>query len=98
MLEFNKQRFTTLLLAAPKKEQLLESAEPSTYVQELLDTFEREGKLDLTKIDLNAFELRHVTPLGYESIYNNVSDGWIKGFIRFCRKTPSLRLQQRSFF
>lgn len=31
-------------------------------------------------------------------IYNHTTDGWLKGFIGFCRKTPSLRLQQRSFF
>ena len=93
MLEFDKKRFAELLLTAPAKEPLLE-----TYVQSLMDTFENEGRLDLTTVDLDAFELKHVTPVGYESIYNHTTDGWLKGFIGFCRKTPSLRLQQRSFF
>lgn len=98
MLEFNKNHFAELLLAAPKNEPLFEAPQHSPYVQTLLDTFEREGKIDLTKIDLDAFELKHVTPLGYEGIYINVADGWSKGFIRFCRKTPPLQLQQRAFF
>ena len=91
MLEFDKKRFAELLLTAPAKEPLLESAEPNAYVQSLIDTFENEGRLD-------AFELKHVTPKGYESIYNHTTDGWLKGFIGFCRKTPPLRLKQRSFF
>lgn len=98
MLEFDKKRFTELLATVPAKERLLEAAEPNTYVQSLVEAFEAEGKLDLTKIDLDAFELKHVTPIGYESIYNHTTDGWLKGFIGFCRKTPSLRLQKRSFF
>ena len=98
MLEFDKKRFAELLLTAPAKEPLLETAEPNAYVQSLMDTFENEGRLDLTIVDLDAFELKHVTPVGYESIYNHTTDGWLKGFSGFCRKTPSLRLQQRSFF
>ena len=64
MLEFDKERFAELLLTAPAKEPLLESAEPNAYVQSLIDTFDNEGRLDLTTVDLDAFELTHVTPLG----------------------------------
>lgn len=60
MLEFDKKRFAELLLTAPAKEPLLESAEPNAYVQSLIDTFENEGRLDLTTVDLDAFELKHV--------------------------------------
>jgi len=98
MLEFDKKRFAQLLLEAPEKELLLVEAAPNPYVQSLMDAFDSEGKLDLTTVDLDAFELKHVTPTGYESLYEHTTDGWIKGFISFCRKTPPLRLQQRSFF
>lgn len=98
MLEFDKKRFAQLLLEVPEKELLLVEAAPSPYVQSLMDTFDNEGRFDLTTVDLDAFELKHVTPVGYESLYEHTTDGWVKGFINFCRKTPPLRLQHRSFF
>ena len=68
MLEFDKKRFAELLLTAPAKEPLLETAEPNAYVQSLMDMFENEGRLDLTIVDLDAFELKHVTPAGSKGL------------------------------
>ena len=98
MLEFDKQCFEELLRSAPPKKELIEQPEFSPYVQEVFDTLAREGELDFTKIDWNAFDLCHVTPPGYENIYTHTNSGWIKGFIEFCRKTPTAQLHQRTFF
>ncbi|MCI6361973.1 hypothetical protein [Intestinimonas butyriciproducens] len=65
MLEFNKDRFLSLLCAAPKIEPVIEEPEHSEYVQSLIDTFKKEGRLDLTEINFDAFDLCHVTPEGY---------------------------------
>lgn len=99
MLEFDKDTFMRLLMAAPPKKKPMDEPTFSPYIQELLDTLKApEAELDLTKIDWNAFELSDVTPKGYEALYPNVNDGWIKGFIGFCKKAPSHQLQKRSFF
>lgn len=98
MLDFHKERFLSLLCAAPKIEPVIEEAERSEYVQTLIDTFKRDGCLDLGTINFDAFDLRHVTPEGYSRIYDHVKDGWVKGIVRFCRNTPPAHLQQRTFF
>ena len=99
MLEFDKDTFVKLLLAAPPRKQLVDEPTFSPYIQSVLDTLkDPEAELDLTKIDWNAFELSDVTPKGYEKMYPNVNDGWIKTFISFCKKAPAHQLQKRSFF
>lgn len=98
MLEFNKDRFLSLLCAAPKVEPVIEEPEHSEYVQSLIDTFKKEGRLDLTEINFDAFDLCHVTPEDYTRMYSHIKDGWAKGVVHFCRKTPPAHLQQRAFF
>lgn len=98
MLEFDKNRFAALLRSAPEKETAIAESEYSPYVQELIDIYKKTGQLDLSIIDWDTFELKHVTPPEYQAIHNHITDGWTKGFIHFCRKVPSLRLQQRTFF
>ncbi len=98
MLEFDKDRFTALLRSAPEKETAIAESEYSPYVQELIDIYKEDGSLDLSMIDWDAFELKHVTPSDHQAIHSHITDGWTKGFISFCRKVPSLRLQQRTFF
>ena len=71
MLEFNKDRFLSLLCAAPKIEPVIEEPEHSEYVQSLIDTFKKEGRLDLTEINFDAFDLCHVTPEGYTRMYRS---------------------------
>lgn len=99
MLEFDKDTFARLLLAAPPRKRVVDEPTFSPYIQSVLDTLkDPEAELDLTKIDWNAFELSDVTPKGYEKMYPNVNDGWIKTFISFCKKAPAHQLQKRSFF
>ena len=99
MLEFDKETFTKLLMAAPPKKTVVDEPTFSPYIQSLLDGLKKpEAELDFTKIDWNAFTLSDVTPKGYEKMYPNVNEGWLKTFIGFCRKAPAHRLQKSSFF
>lgn len=98
MLEFSKERFAELLLAAPSKESYVAAPEHSTYVQTLLDQMKESGELDLAYIDWDAFNVHHVTPRDYEKLYLRTSEGWTKGIIHFCKKTPAVLLQERTFF
>ena len=47
MLEFNKERFLSLLCTAPEIEPVIEEAEHSEYVKSLVDAFQTDGRLDL---------------------------------------------------
>lgn len=98
MLEFSKRDFARFLHSADQKTTLFEKPEHSPYIQKVMDEYADKGFIDLTTLNLDAFELRHVTPTEYERAYNSVSCGWIEGFIGFCRKTPAIRLRQRTFF
>lgn len=98
MLEFSKERFAELLLAAPSKEPYVAAPEHSAYVQTLMDQMKELGELDLAFIDWDAFNLHHVTPRDYEKLYLRTSEGWANGIIHFCKKTPAVLLQTRTFF
>ncbi len=98
MLEFSKEHFAELLLAAPPKEPYVTAPEHSAYVQTLMDQMKESGELDLARIDWDAFNLHHVTPYDYEKLYRRTSEGWANGIIHFCKKTPVVLLQKRTFF
>ena len=67
-------------------------------IQKLLEAFDKEETIDLSIIDWDAFQIENVTPENYEWVYHRVFDGWIQGFIHYCRKAPVFRRQERSFF
>lgn len=98
MLAFDKSVFAEQFLAAPPKEQLLPDAQYNPYVQKLADHFKEEGSIDLSQVDWDVFSLENVTPVGYETQYDRVRQGWIQGVIGFCRKTPAFQLRERTFF
>lgn len=58
----------------------------------------KEETIDLSIIDWDAFQIENVTPENYEWVYHRVFDGWIQGFIHYCRKAPVFQRQERSFF
>lgn len=58
----------------------------------------KEETIDLSIIDWDAFQIENVTPENYERVYHRVFDGWIQGFIHYCRKAPVFQRQERSFF
>lgn len=99
MLEFDKGTFTRLLMAAPPKKMVVDEPTFSPYIQSVLDTLKKpEAELDFTRIDWNAFTLSDVTPVDYEKMYPGVNEGWLKAFIRCCKKAPAYRSEKRSFF
>ena len=67
-------------------------------IQKLLEAFDKEETIDLSIIDWDAFQIENVTPENYERVYHRVFDGWIQGFIHYCRKAPVFQRQERSFF
>ena len=98
MLEFSKERFAELLLTAPSKEPYVAAPEHSAYVQTLMDQMKESEELDLACIAWDAFNVHHVTPHDYEKLYLRTSKGWTKGIIHFCKETPAVLLQKRTFF
>ena len=77
---------------------LFPKSERSPYIQKLLEAFDKEETIDLSIIDWDAFQIENVTPENYERVYHRVFDGWIQGFIHYCRKAPVFQRQERSFF
>lgn len=100
MLEFDQARFADALRSAMTKEtkQVIPEARKSPYIKKLLDLFEKEGVVNLSMVDWDAFELEDVTPNSYISAYQKNYESWIMGFIRFCKTTPVFRRRERSFF
>lgn len=100
MTVFNQDAFIKMLLSVPQKDDaaLFPKSERSPYIQKLLEAFDKEETIDLSIIDWDAFQIENVTPENYECVYHRVFDGWIQGFIHYCRKAPVFQRQERSFF
>lgn len=100
MTAFDQDIFIKMLLSVSQKDDaaLFPKSEHSPYIQKLLEAFDKEETIDLSIIDWDAFQIENVTPENYEWVYHRVFDGWIQGFIHYCRKAPVFRRQERSFF
>lgn len=100
MTAFDRNVFVKMLLSVPQKDDaaLFPKSERSPYIQKLLEAFDKEETIDLSIIDWDAFQIENVTPENYEWVYHRVFDGWIQGFIHYCRKAPVFQRQERSFF
>ena len=94
MTAFDRNVFVKMLLSVSQKDDaaLFPKSECSPYIQKLLEA------IDLSIIDWDAFQIENVTPENYERVYHRVFDGWIQGFIHYCRKAPVFQRQERSFF
>lgn len=98
-MEFDKSRFLQTLLDLPEEKPLLDLPEHSAYLQvHVFDKLLADGTFDLTALDWDAFDLRHVTPAGYIQQYERVHGGWLHGINFFLRKTPAAALREKSFF
>jgi len=98
-MEFDKLRFLQTLQDVPAEQPLLETPEHSEYLQtHVFDKLSAGGTFDLTELDWNAFELRHVTPVNYDRPYDRAHMGWLQGINAFLRKTPAASLNGKSFF
>lgn len=100
MTAFDRNVFVKMLLSVPQKDDaaLFPKSERSPYIQKLLETFDKEETIDLSIIDWDAFQIENVTPENYERVYHRVFDGWIQGFIHYCRKAPVFQRQERLSF
>lgn len=98
-MEFDKQRFVRALLDAPEEAPLFEPPEHSDYLQrEVFDKLAAGEKVDLTSLDWDAFDLRHVTPEGYAKQYEKPHKGWLQGINHFLRKVPAANSNEKGFF
>ena len=98
-MEFDKQRFFQALLEAPAEQPLLETPERSEYLQtQVFDRLEAGETFSLMALDWNAFELRHVTPVNYDRLYDRAHQGWLLCINAFLRKAPAASLSEKSFF
>jgi hypothetical protein len=100
MTAFDRNVFVKMLLSVSQKDDaaLFPKSERSPYIQKLLEAFDKEETIDLSIIDWDAFQIENVTSENYERVYHRVFDGWIQGFIHYCRKAPVFQRQERSFF
>ena len=92
--------YAGLLFSVSQKDAaaLFPKSERSPYIQKLLEAFDKEETIDLSIIDWDAFQIEHKPPEKFERVYHRVFDGWIQGFIHYCRKAPVFQRQERSFF
>lgn len=98
-MEFDKRRFIQALQDVPAEQPLLETPEHSEYLQtHIFDKLSAGETFNLTKLNWNAFELRHVTPKGYDDRYGYVHYGWLCGINAIFRKTPAANLSEKKFF
>lgn len=98
-MEFDKQRFLQTLLEAQEERPLLEPPEHSEYLQTyVFDKLKADETFDLTELDWNAFDLRHVTPEGYLQRYEQLHRDWLYGINHFLRETPAIRVDEKRFF
>lgn len=98
-MEFDKLRFLQTLQDVPVEQPLLETPEHSEYLQtHVFDKLSASQPLDLTELDWNAFELRHVMPADYVHQYNWTHQGWLRGINALLHKTPAENLKEKGFF
>ncbi len=99
MLEFSTESFTELLHAIPEAIPYCEEPQHSEYLQK--EVFDKLGKgetVDLTRLDLNAFELRHTAMMWSGDHYRSMEQGWQKGFNKMLKLIKASSREKRAFF
>ena len=65
------------------------------------EVFDKLGKgetIDLTKLDLNAFELCHTAMMWSGDHYRSMEQGWQKGFNKMLKLIQASAREKRTFF
>lgn len=70
----------------------------ASICKRVFDRLSDKGTFNLTELDWNAFDLRHVTPVNYDRSYERTHLGWLQGINAFLRKTPAASLNEKGFF
>ncbi len=98
-MEFDKQRFFQSLLDMPAEQPLLETPEHSDYLQkQVFDKLAADQPIDLTDLDWDAFELRHVIPNGLDTQHGRIHYGWLCGVNAILHNIPAANLSEKRFF
>lgn len=99
MLEFSPETFTELLHAIPEAIPYCEEPQHSEYLQK--EVFDKLGKgetVDLTRFDLNAFELCHTALSWSGDHYAGMERSWQKGFNKMLKLIQASAREKRAFF
>ena len=99
MLEFSTESFTELLHAIPEAIPYCEEPQHSEYLQK--EVFDKLGKgetIDLTKLDLNAFDLCHTALSWSGDHYAGMERSWQKGFNKMLKLIQASAREKRAFF
>lgn len=99
MLEFHPEIFTELLHVVPEKIPYCETPQHSEYLQtEVFDRLRRGETIDLTKLDLNAFDLCNTAMAWSEDHYRSMERSWQKGFNKMLKLIQASPREKRAFF
>ena len=99
MPEFNMGLLMESLRRIPERRSIFEPEEYSEYLQkEVFDPLIESGTIDIKEVDFSKFELRHVTPKSYADSFQNVNEGWARGFNEFVKRTPAAACAEPAFF
>lgn len=98
-IRFIPEMFCQRAIIAPKNYSLFEEREFSLYLKaSVFDKLSETGTFDLEKLDLAAFEMKHVLPVNMRSAVKNVYAGWAEGFNAKIRKAPATSNRTHTFF
>ena len=99
MLEFDSKVFNNLLQTVPAAIPYCEKPQHSDYLQtEVFDRLSRGESIDLSKLDLDAFDLFHASPEWSDRHYESMARGWQKGFNKMLKLIPASAREKRAFF
>ena len=99
MVKFHMDTFAELLRTAPEPMKLYDSPAHSDYLQrEIFDKLGRNETVDLSQIDLTAFDFCHVTPAWYDSHFHEMSCAWQRGLNKIFKLQPAVARDKRAFF
>ena len=99
MLEFHPDVFLALLRQAQEPLPLYEEPAHSDYLQtEVFNRLSEGETIDLSRLDLDAFELRHVTPDWYERHFDYSVNAWQRGLNKAFKLAPPAAKDKRAFF
>lgn len=99
MLEFDFKVFNELLQTVPAAIPYCEKPQHSDYLQtEVFDRLGRGESIDLSKLDLNAFELCHTSLAWSGDHYESMARGWGKGFNKMLKVIHAAPREKHAFF
>ena len=99
MLRFDFDAFDALLRSVPAPVPLYDRPEHSEYLQrEVFDKLSGGETVDLSLLDLDAFDFRHVAPESDPEHYQREMNSWQKGANRIFKLLPPMPRESRSFF